>query len=165
MKKVILFLTFAVFVLGLSLVSCENDTTSGGNYDPALNGNWEYFVEGWDLVRGHYTYTFSNGNYTYTWGSSLRTRGTYTTSGNNLRLTTTAWYADSSAAFNTGTTEGWKNRNQITEIQRNLGRSDAEINEMLRTLGFFGIGCTYSISGDILTLDGDELWVGTYQKK
>ena len=149
--------------LAMAFVSCDNNTTSG-NYDSALNGTWDYTSGGVVSYLG-ITFTFRNGNYTYTYGGENDMRGTYTTSGNILRITTTASYLgfDSSLPYYT---PGWHSKNQYAELMRQLGMDDAQIDALLNSSGFNGINYTYSISGDLLTVDGTPgYYDGTYKKR
>ena len=162
MKRFSLIILALVLAFGLALASCDNGTAGGGT-DSALNGRWLLFTNG--NIHRYYSFTFSNGEYTFRLNGEEGTgyRGMYTTSGNNLTLTTTAFYADSVMAYVTGTTMGWKDKSQLTEIWRQQGYSDAEIDRIFIGEGFSGTKCTYSISDDFLRVDGST-YGGTYIK-
>ena len=102
MKKLKIVL-FSVFAMGLTLTSCSDDDSSGGN--ASIEGKWEYFKEGmsangqevltdWEHTEGcnkDYIEINDDGTYTdvYYYGENCETdteTGTWERDGNNITV-------------------------------------------------------------------------------
>ena len=139
MKKfsVSLAMLALALVVGLALVGCKNEAD-----DSPLNGTW---------VRGNFELTLDNGNFTM--GGDVTYRGRYTDNGNDLVLTITDMYFDAAMAAEWGTSVGWKNKNELTELAKQMGMTDAEIDAEFNRV-FSPQTCPYTLDGDTLTITG-----------
>ena len=72
-----------IAIAGFSFTTCDNGAFGRGGTDPALDGIWSEWRE-WRFVPA---FSFNNGNFEAFGAPS--TRGTFTTSGNNLTLSFT----------------------------------------------------------------------------
>jgi hypothetical protein len=83
-KRFWLGMLVMVLVFGMTVVGCDDGSTNGGGgTDSALNGTWVDDEEGMELK-------LNNGN----WEASGFMKGTYTTSGSNMTITTTHIHGD-----------------------------------------------------------------------
>ena len=136
MKKfsVSLAILALALVVGLAFVGCKNDA------DNPLNGRW--LINGGSLEL-----TLSNGDLTVKQDGADYMKFKYTDSGSALVLTITDLYLDAATAAELGTTAGWKNKSQATELMKQTGATDAEINEY-----FAPRTCPYTLDGDTLII-------------
>ena len=136
MKKlsVSLAMLALALALGLAFVGCKTEA------DNPLNGRWLSNEGGFEL-------TLSNGNFTIREDGVDSMKGKYTDSGSDLVLTYTDIYFDAAMAAEFGTTAGWKTKSQLTELLKQMGFTDAQINEE-----FAPRICPYTLNGNALTL-------------
>ena len=139
MKNKTIYVGIMVMIFCILAVGCDNNI-KGGEADPALNGNW-------NLEDGLYIYHFDNGNFTNSIGTIQIIRGTYTTSGNKITMTTTHCRGVLYTAFGLDP-DKWYTRTELLAIPEVVeGLGTALINAQ-----FFPLPGTYSISGITLTL-------------
>ena len=131
-----LALLAVALVVGLAFVGCKNDA------DNPLNGRWL-------AVNGGIELTLSNGNLSFKLDDADYMKLKYTDSGSSLVMTITDMYLDAAAAAEVGSTVGWKNKSQITELMKQMGMTDAQINEQ-----FAPMTCPYTLDGDTLKITG-----------
>jgi len=150
-KRFWLGIAALALVFGMTAVGCDNgggstsststsSTSQTGGTDPALNGTW---------VLGDLEMTFNNGNF-----ASASEKGTYTTNGNNITMTTTQIYNDHDGDryCYPSIDEGWYTKAAIEALNPSP-LTDEELNEI-----FTPSTASYSISGNELTFtfDGDN---------
>jgi hypothetical protein len=136
MKKfsLVLIMPVLILALGSAFIGCKTEAE-----DDPLNGIWRA-ADGLEI-------TLNNGSWNLKLFSGDQMKGMYTVRGSNLVLTTTDFHFGASTATRYGTTVGWKNKSQATEIFRQAGFTDAEINEQ-----FSPFTCPYTLNGDTLIL-------------
>ena len=125
-------------VLGLAFVGCNGEAEE----DDPLNGTY---------ATGNMELVLNNGKMTAKENGNDVQRGTYTTGEGNITFTFTDWYFDSEMASQLSTTVGWKNRSQTSELMRNAGFTDAQINEALSPVTGTYSGNTITVWGNTLT--------------
>jgi len=146
-------------VIGFSFVSCggTGSPAGGGNggstWDAALNGSWN--------EAGMGEFVFSNGNWEYWWISSgtraPADRGTVTTSGNRMTLTTThvsgtAVVAMVPEAHGHVNPNAWYSRSQLSSLATTIfGMATTDVERLLHQV-FGSSNITYSITSDGNTL-------------
>jgi len=125
-----------LLVFGITIVGCRNDDDGGSNPDPALNGTW--------VLDDGFEFKFNNGNY-----ESGAEKGTYTTNGSNITMTTTHIYNSKGHPYYDFDylDVGWYTKAEIKASDQSI--TDEELNEM-----FSSGTTTYSISGNKLTFAG-----------
>jgi len=152
-----------VLVIGVTVVGCDDDSTNNSANDPSLNGTW--VGEG-----GILELKFNNGYFEQTVNGILRTKATYTTSGNNLNLQVTEMMFYGSINDNEYATPLY-NKNQKNEylaFMENMYRETGLVSEegIAQLLAdsperfeamFLPQTVPYSISGTTLTTIGTEL--------
>jgi uncharacterized lipoprotein NlpE involved in copper resistance len=143
MKKfsVSLAMLALALVVGLVLVGCKNEAD-----DSPLNGTWVNNDFG-----NNFELTLDNGNFTMSGDGTFK--GKYTNNGNDLVLTITDMYFDAEMAAQLDTSAGWKNKSQLTELAKQMGMTDAEIDAEINRL-FSPQTCPYTLDGDTLTITG-----------
>jgi hypothetical protein len=128
-----------VLAFGLVLAGCDNGNGggSGGGVDTALNGTW--VADGVELKLDNEKFEFPGDM-----------KGTYTTSGSNVKITVTHIYGDK---------DGLESKWYAKADLKSLDISDDVLNAIFVTLTE-----TYSVSGNTLTMtmDGETI---TYTKK
>ena len=161
-------------LIGFSFVACGDDSGGGptgnpggtdnpggggggGGANSALNGSWR--DDDGSILR------LNNGNFSVFEGSVEMGRGTYTTSGSTITMTFTHIYMDAEEAAEYNTSPGMKTRSQYMDILRayvnnNLSEfTQAQKDQFIASLervAFSPTSGTYSVSGNTLTMDGDN---------
>ena len=112
----ILALALVVVATALAFVGCKNEAD-----DSPLNGRWldAYGTE----------FTFSGSNFSRKYNGVDIVKGTYKDTGSSLELTITDLYLDAESAAQAGTTAGWKTISWYAETLKQMGATDAEINQ------------------------------------
>jgi len=146
--------------IAFSMAACDSGFGGGGT-DPILNGTWvmETWRDGSTVYLGS-TFTLNNGNFEYVTLDDDRdlvpdNKGTYTTNGSNLTITTThasggdlKWY---------GAVYGrWYSRAEL----RTLGVPEEELNQIFPP----PLTAIYYISGNALYLTGNGV-TNVYHKR
>ena len=134
-------------VVGLAFVGCKNEAD-----DSPLKGTW-LDVDGFELILG-------NGNFTVSGGDGTL-RGRYTDNVNALVMTVTDMYLNAEMAALLDTSVGWKNKSQLTELAKQMGMTDAEIDAEINEF-FAPQTCPYTlVDDDTLIISGRFFGSGT----
>ena len=131
-------------IFEMALVGCVTAVASGGDSDLSgdshLNGTW--------VDSDGYEYTFDNGNLLISEGESLLSKGTYTTSGNSMTMTVTHVHGGHPGIE--GMLESrWYTKSQYEASPFGMYTSDEGLDQI-----FYTVTGTFSVNGNILTLDG-----------
>jgi len=169
MKKVISVLLACLAFTVLTLVSCDAlagpsapgvpdgpgggpsaPGSSGSRTDSAIHGTWRGNEYDEIIITFRSDGTFETAEYDPSSRSSYpQRRGTYSTGGGSLTVTITHLYFDYGDAYVYNTTQGWKDRSQLTEIYRRNGEPEWWIEEIIDD--FISETMRYYISGNTLT--------------
>jgi len=171
-KRFWLVILVIALVFGMTVVGCDDGGNTGGtsgtggtgssggdtgetggtgggsNTDPALNGTWVLDDD------EDFEMTFNNGNF-----ESASEKGTYTTNGNNITMTTTQIYNDlvnDDKYKYPSIEEGWYTENELKEALPDFQNADNV---------FAPITASYSISDNKLTFTFDGDSQSTFTKK
>jgi len=137
MQSRLLYAIALLAVIAFLMAACDSGFGGDGGTDSRLNDTW---VDGY----GNTSFIFNNGSWELTFKGVPEYKGTYTTNGNTLTMTTThisgGWYMASDIWYDLISGK-WYSKAELTA----LGFPKSELDSL-----FFFMTVTYSISGNTL---------------
>jgi hypothetical protein len=160
-------------VFGMTVIGCDNGTTDNGT-GPALNGTWlliSFSVDGEPLGGYQYQFEikFNNGNYEGFMNGTPMLQATYTTSGNQITITTTRVHGNYFALMGIELESRWYSKNELKTALIALGQDEEDESTIDIDKSFSPQTANYSVNGNTLvmtmkgtiTYGGNE---GTYEE-
>ena len=160
-----------VAVIGFSMAACDDGSDNGGG-NSGLNGTWVN-TEGDEVVR----IVLNNGNFTQSVDNVGWSKGTYSTSGNNMTFNSTqvhgSIFGEQASEMGLSANQ-WYTQPQLRTALINYmvgtghftqAEAEAMVDSMLEEGSYFGTSTgTYTLSGNTLTvIMGGETLVFTRQ--